>query len=90
MAKAEKFIIEGYSLRDLFKEEFLNKLEGLKEELFPVSVVFINEKKVDDKMQAYPLVFSHQNSEEVKKKKLHVESPNTDLVGSIVRLMEKK
>lgn len=91
MALSEKVIIENISILDVFNENFINKLNSLKrlnEDLFPAAIVFVSEIEKDGKKQAYPLIFSHQSVEEVKSRKLHIESPNTDLLTSVTKLME--
>jgi len=90
MAKAEKVQIENVTLNDIFKEEFIKKVSKLGKSIFPITVVFINEFERDGKKQAYPLVLSHQSSKEVETKILHIESPDTDLLDSFVKFLEKK
>lgn len=90
MAKAEKYLIENYTLHDLFKEEFLNKLKELKGETFPVSVVLVNVLENNGNKQGSPLILNHQSADEVKSKVLHVESPNTDLVERAIEILESK
>ena len=89
MAKAEKVQIENVTLNDIFKEEFIKKVSKLGKSIFPITVV-INEFERDGKKQAYPLVLSHQSSKEVETKILHIESPDTDLLDSFVKFLEKK
>lgn len=90
MAISEKVIIENKSILDVFNESFIIKLKSLKRELFPAAIVFISELEKDGKKEAYPLIFSHQSSEEVKNKKLHIESPDTDLLKSVTELIEEE
>jgi len=89
MAKPEKFVIENTSISDLIKEDFLEKLKKINNNIFPVSLFFISEKKDGNIKQAFPLILSHQNSEEVQNKKIHIESPDTELVESVAKLIEK-
>jgi len=88
MAKAEKFVIENLSIEDIIKDEFITKIKGLKKDIFPVSIVFVNEEKIDNCLNAYPIILSHVNKEEVKKKILHIESPNSELADSMTKIME--
>jgi len=90
MAKAEKVQIENVTLNDIFKDEFIKKVKKLGKNIFPITVVFINEFDKDGKKQAYPLVLNHQSNKEVENKILHIESPDTDLLESFVKLLEKK
>jgi len=78
------------SLQDIFKDDFLKKLKKLGQNIFPVTVVFMNEFEKDGKKMAQPIVFNHQNNNEVKERIMHIESPNTELLGSISKLLEKK
>ncbi len=49
IAKPEKVLVENASLKDVFKEEFLEQLSKSGKNIFPVSVVFLNEFDVDGK-----------------------------------------
>jgi len=90
MAKAEKFVIENIAISDLIKEDFLEKLKKIDMNIFPVSLLFINEKEKEGVKQAFPLILNHQNNEEVKNRILHVESPNTELVKALTKILEEK
>lgn len=90
MAKAEKLLIENFSLNDVFKEDFLKKLNELKNNTFPVNVIFINEFEKEGKKQANPLILSHQNTRDVHNKILHLECPDTNLLDSVAEMLEKK
>jgi len=90
MAKAEKFILEDFCLKDVFKEEFIKKVESIGENVFPVTIVFVNETGEENTKSAFPIVFSHQNKGEVDNKIAHIESPNTDAVNNITKLLEEK
>ena len=90
MAKAEKFILENFCLKDIFKEDFIKKVESIGKNVFPVTVVFVNETGEENARSAFPILFSHQNKEEVDSKIAHVESPNTDAVSNIIKLLEKE
>lgn len=89
MAKAEKFVVDKISISDLIKDEFLNKLKEIDKNIFPVSLVFISERGDGEIKQAFPLLFMHQTNEEVKNKLMHIESPDTKLVESVTKLIEK-
>lgn len=88
MAKPEKYLLENYSIEEMFNEKFIEKLKSLKKDIFPVSVVFINEKNEGGCLKADPIIFSHINKNEVKNKKLHIESPDTEIVESIIKIIE--
>lgn len=90
MAKTEKVLIEHASLKDIFKEEFLEKLNESGKDIFPVTIVFMNEFDVEGKKQAYPIVLNHISNDEVKNKVLHVESPNSELLELFIRIIEKR
>ena len=88
MAKAEKLLIENKLLKDFLKDDFTNKLDKFGK-IFPISIVFINEIERDGKKISNPIIISHQNNEEVKNKIIHVESPDSDLIDKIVKLIEE-
>jgi len=90
MAKAEKFMIENISISDLIKEDFLKKIEKIDSNIFPVSLLFISEKGEGKIKQASPLILNHQSNEEVKNRILHIESPDTELVESVTKILEEK
>ncbi len=87
-AKPEKFALEGITINDLIKESFLKKLKDKDNNIFPVSLVFINEKGNEKNRQFSPLIISHQSNEEVKNKILHVESPDTELAKFVTKILE--
>ena len=88
-AKAEKFVLEGITINDLIKEDFLKELRKKDSNIFPISLVFISEKGNEKMKQGFPLVLSHQSNEEIKNKILHIESPDSDLVESLKEILEK-
>lgn len=90
MVKAEKVIIEDFSIRDILKEDFIQKIDRLGLDLFPVSIVFINKIEKNGKKLAYPLLLSHESDTDFKSRLLHIESPNTDLVEYFTKMLEKK
>jgi len=90
MAKAEKFILENFCLKDMFKEDFIRKLDSIHGDVFPVTVVFINETEEEGVKNGFPIIFNHQSKEEVDKKLLHVESSNTELIERVVKILEEK
>jgi len=90
MAKPEKFLIENYSLGDVFKEEFMQKIKGIDSSIFPTSIVFIVEKEDDGMKSIAPLIFSHQTNQEVEQKRLHIESPDTVLIEKAIKEFEEE
>ena len=89
MAKAEKVLIEGKFLKDFFKDEFIDKMNKLGAETFPISIILLRERKRNGKKEAYPIILNHQNKDEVQNGKLHVESPDTDLVDRFSKMIEE-
>lgn len=89
MAKPERFQLSNVSLKDIFKDDFIGYLTKINKDLFPVTVVIIKEFEENGKKQAIPLILSHQNNAEVKNKLLHIESPDTDLLDTVVKFIEK-
>ena len=89
-AKAEKFVLEGITINDLIKEDFLKELRKKDSNIFPISLVFISEKGNEKMKQGFPLVLSHQSNEEINNKILHIESPDSDLVESLKEILEKE
>lgn len=90
MAKSEKVLIENASLKDIFKEDFLEQISKSAKDIFPVTVVFMNEFDIDGKKQAYPIALNHNNNNEVKNRILHIESPNTELLELFIKAIEKR
>ena len=70
--------------------EFLDKLNESGKDIFPVTIVFMNEFDVEGKKQVYPIVLNHINNDEVKNKVLHIESPNSELLELFIRIIEKR
>ncbi len=89
MPIAEKFVVKGLVVRDLLDKEFVKKIEEKGLNIFPVSLMFIKTKKEDEKIIPFPVVKGHQNDEDIKAKTLHVESPDTVLLGSVVKILEE-
>lgn len=90
MAKAEKFVIDNLSLKELFSEKHLAAFTQIDGEIFPVTLVLINEVGNGELKQALPIIISHQTSDEVKQKILHVESPNAELASKIAEILENE
>lgn len=90
MVKIEKVILEDYCITDIFKEDFIKKISGLQGETFPINLVLINEKGSENKREVSPIIFSHQSNEEVKKKIMHLESPNTELLNELIKVLNTK
>jgi hypothetical protein len=88
MAKAERVIIEKKFLKDIFRKEFLDIIQKVGGNVFPISVILLNEVVNEKSKMAFPIVINHQNKEEVNNGILHIESPNTDLVDKLSKLME--
>lgn len=88
MVIPEKVLIEKKSLKDIFKKEFLDSISTSNGELFPVNVMFIHESEKDGKKQAFPVVLSHGNNQEVVNRKLHLESPNEDILNRFIKALE--
>ena len=92
MAMPEKYSIQNKSLRDVFKEDFLESVSTSDGELFPVNVMFIHIHKTEkgERKSAFPIVMSHGNDQEVKDKKLHVESSNQEMLEKFTKALENK
>jgi len=88
-AKPEKFVLEGITINDLIKEDFLEELRKKGGNIFPISLVFINEKSNEKMKLVSPLILSHQNNEEINNKILHIESPDSNLVESLKAMLEE-
>ena len=87
-AKPEKFALEGITINDLIKEDFLEKLKKREENIFPISLVFLSEKSKEKMKLVSPLILSHQSNEEINNKILHIESPDSNLVESLKEILE--
>lgn len=85
--KAEKIVIDNKSIKDIFKDDFIHKLKKTNRNIYPVNIVFISETEKNGSKQIQPLVFSHQTSEEVQKNIMHIESPDTELVEIISKII---
>ena len=42
------------------------------------------------KKEVFPIIFSHQSNEEVKKRITHLEYPNTELLNELKKILNKK
>ena len=83
-------MLDDITINDLIKEDFLEKLKGLDKNIFPTALILISEKGDEKMKQVSLLVLSHQNTEEIKNKILHIESPDTNLVASLKNVLEEK
>ena len=90
MAKPEKVLIEHASLKDIFKDEFLQRITESGKDIFPVTIVFMNEFDVEGKKQAYPIILNHNSNDEVKNKILHIASPNSELLEMFIKIIERR
>lgn len=90
MAKAEKFLVENQSLKELFNKDFLEKLNKLDKNIFPATVFFVKEFERNGKKMVTPLILSHQNNKEVQNNILHIESPDTKLLDNFIKMIENK
>jgi len=88
MAIPERVLIENIKLKDIFKEDFLKLISANEDNIFPVNVMFIHESEKEGKKQAYPVILSHSNNEEVLKGKLHLDSPNPDILQKFIQALE--
>ena len=82
MAAFEKVRVEGMALRDVFKPDFLSKIDDRGENIFPISIAFVRESEKDGKLHSSLITFSHQNNDEVKNKILHIESEDPELLDT--------
>ena len=90
MARTEKVLIENKSLKDVFKEDFLESLSTKDGELFPVNIMFIHETEENGGKIAFPTSLSHWNNQEVKAKKLHLESSDQGMLEKFTQALENK
>ena len=88
MAIPEKVLIQNKSLREVFKEDFLESISTKEGELFPVNIMFIHETEKDGKKLGFPIIISHGNVQEVKDKKLHLESPDQGMLEKFIKALE--
>lgn len=90
MVAIEKVRLEGKSLGEIFKEDFMSKVFDAGENIFPISVAFVREFEKEGKLHASLITFSHQNSDEIKSKILHVESEDSELIDIFLRIIERE
>ena len=90
MAIPEKVLIENKSLKEVFKKDFLESILTKDGEIFPVNIMFIHETEENGKKIAFPIIISHGDSQEVKDKKLHLESPNQNMLEKFINALENK
>lgn len=91
MVKYEKVIIENQNIKSFIDKSFLeqvNKISKTKT-LFPVSIVFIAEKKIEGKRAVCPIVLSHESNKDVTNKILRIESPDPELLDDFIKMFEK-
>lgn len=90
MAAIEKVRLEGTSLKDVFKDDFLSKIADTGENIFPISIAFVRESEKDGKLHSSLITFSHQNNDEVKNKILHIESEDPELLDIFLKIIERE
>jgi len=73
--------IQGFLIKDLLKDDFVKELAQLKADLDPVALVLIGK---------VPLTLGHQKKEEIDKKIIHINCPNSELLDKFVNLIKKK
>ncbi len=83
--EVEKIRLDKVSLSQLFNQNFINKLDELKEDVFPNAIILI---KTKDSV-SMPLIISHQNKKEVEGKIIHIESPDSDFLNKIKNMLQK-
>jgi hypothetical protein len=89
MPEVEKYKFNNISIKDLLKKEVVEELEKGGFNIFPVSLVFINEEGEAKKKIVCPIVVSHQNNKEVQDKVIHLDCPNNKMLELFTRLLEK-
>lgn len=90
MAAIEKVRLEGMALKDFFKDDFLNKIADMGENIFPISIAFVREFEKDGKLHSSLITFSHQTNDEVKNKVLHIESEDPELLDMFLKIVERE
>lgn len=87
MAEAEKVIIDNLFIKQLLNPELVKELP---EGVIPTAIIFVSESEESGKKKSCPLVISHQDSQEVRCGRTHVESPNTEVLKELTRIIEKR
>ena len=90
MSVPEKVLIKEKSLKDIFREDFLKSVKVKEGALFPVNVMFVHEVEKEKGKKLFPLVLSHQNGREVKRRIFHLECPNPELLEEFANSLEGK
>ena len=83
--EVEKIRLDKISLSQLFNENFVNKLEELKEEILLNAVILMKTKN----NVSIPLIISHQNKKEIDGKIVHIESPDSDFLNEVKEIIQK-
>lgn len=79
--------LKNLTINDLLNKEFLEKIKKLN--LNSISLILVYEEKDKDKQIVLPISINHQNSEEVKNKIIHLQSPNQELLTKLSEAIKK-
>lgn len=84
MAEEESLRLNGIDIKKLLNKDFVGKLEELKEDIVPISIIIV---KAKDSMPT-PLIIGHQNKKEVDDKILHIGSPDSNFLNKVKEIIE--
>ena len=88
--KEEILLFDGISIKDLLKDNFLEKIKEKNLYIDPVAMVLIvfDEKENKLKIQ-HPIVLAHESKKEVESKIVHITTEKTDASEQFLKVLEE-
>ena len=88
--KEEVLLFEGISIKELLKENFLEKIKEKKLHIDPVAMVLMVFDEKDDKLKIqHPIILAHESKKEVEGKIVHISTEKTDASEQFLKVLEE-
>ena len=86
--EVEGLRVKGVLIKDFLKDDFVADIEALNKDVEVVALVVM--KKNGEKGIPTPIVFNHQNTNEVKDKILHLDCSDAEILQKLSKIVEKR
>lgn len=88
--KEEVSLFEGISIRDLLKDNFLERIKEKKLNIDPVALVLMVFDEKENKLKIHqPIVLAHESKKEVEGKIVHIHTEKTDASEQFFKVLEE-
>lgn len=81
--------LKGITLKELLLPKFIEKIENEGINANTVSLVFVREEGTPENKILSHFIFSHQNSEEIKDKILHINGSNEEDLKKFSKILKE-